>query len=166
MPELLVRPTMKFVKLSYCWWLAAAAGIAIYNWGYLPAPKPGLEFLLALPAIMILWTLTRHVGRHFVKMSIETGRLRYEVGMLSKSTRTLEVSKVQDVRVEQSMGQRMFGVGSLSLETAGETSRLTIADIDRPQEVAEKILDAAHRAIAGGASPPRAQQASSPGGAV
>jgi uncharacterized membrane protein YdbT with pleckstrin-like domain len=164
MPEFLVRPTMKFVKLSYCFWLGAGAGMAIYNWGYRPAPRPGFEFLLALPALAILWTAARHIARHFVTLTIDAGRLRYEAGILSKSTRTLEVSKVQDVRVEQSMGQRMFGVGSLSLETAGETSKLTIADIDRPQEIAEKILDAAHRAVAGGA-PPRAQQAPSTGGA-
>ena len=37
--------------------------------------------------------------------------------------------------------QRMFGVGNLSIETAGEASRLTIVDVDNPQALADEILD-------------------------
>jgi len=40
--------------------------------------------------------------------------------------------------------QRMFGIGNLSIETAGEASRLTIRNVDRPQEVADEILAASH----------------------
>ncbi|MGH9673685.1 MAG: PH domain-containing protein [Bryobacteraceae bacterium] len=146
---------MKFVKFSYCFWLLVAVALAAYNYWYLEAPQQGPLYLLAIPAFMILWTLTRHIGRHFVVLSLDGGRLRYETGMLSKSTRTLEVGKVQDVRVDQSFAQRIVGVGTLTLETAGETGRLSMDDIDSPQRVAERILDAAHRT--GGmppASPP------------
>jgi len=48
---------------------------------------------------------------------------------------------VQDVRVDQTLGQRMLNVGDLSLETAGEASRIVIRSIDRPQEAAHHILD-------------------------
>jgi len=47
--------------------------------------------------------------------------------------------------VDQSMTQRMFGVGNISIETAGEASRLTLEDIDDPQTVAEQLLDRAHQ---------------------
>ena len=69
-------------------------------------------------------------------------KLRYEIGILSKTTRTIQISKIQDVTVIQSLGQRLIGVGTLSIETAGETSRLTIANIDEPRVVAEELLDA------------------------
>jgi hypothetical protein len=35
----------------------------------------------------------------------------------------------------------MIGTGDLSLETAGETSRIVMPSIDRPKEVAEHILE-------------------------
>ena len=57
----------------------------------------------------------------------------------------MEIKKVQDVRVDQSLGQRILGVGDISIETAGESSRLTMVSIDRPQAVADKILEAAHQ---------------------
>jgi len=158
MADLVVRPTMKFVKISYCFWLLIGLALVVYNYGYLETPQQGPLYLLAIPGFMILWTLARHVARHFVVLSLDGGRLRYETGMLSKSTRTLEVGKVQDVRIDQSFAQRIIGIGSLTLETAGETGRLSIEDIDSPQRVADRILDVAHRA---GGTPP-----ASPGGSI
>ena len=35
--------------------------------------------------------------------------------------------------------------GDLSIETAGESSRLTFPSIDGPQAVADRIIDASHR---------------------
>jgi len=46
--------------------------------------------------------------------------------------------------VEQHVLQRLVRVGDLSIETAGEASRLTIANIDRPQHFADQILAASH----------------------
>ncbi len=53
----------------------------------------------------------------------------------------MELAKVQDVRVDQTLGQRMLNIGDLSLETAGETSRIVMQSIDRPQEAADHILE-------------------------
>jgi membrane protein YdbS with pleckstrin-like domain len=53
----------------------------------------------------------------------------------------MELAKVQDVRFDQTVGQRMFNTGDLSLETAGESSRIVMPSIDRPREVAEHILE-------------------------
>ena len=47
--------------------------------------------------------------------------------------------------VRQSLAQRMGGVGDLSIETAGESSRLTFPNIDGPQAIADRIIDASHR---------------------
>jgi uncharacterized membrane protein YdbT with pleckstrin-like domain len=64
---------------------------------------------------------------------------------LSKTTRTILVSRIQDLTVHQRIGQRIFGVGDLSIETAGEASRLTIPEIDRPQEIADHINQLAEK---------------------
>jgi hypothetical protein len=48
--------------------------------------------------------------------------------------------------VDQSLKQRMAGVGTLSIETAGEASRLVIHDIDQPQPLADEIMHRAERA--------------------
>ena len=98
-------------------------------------PLPWIAPLVFIPA---LW---RALHRQFTTITIAGERLRYEVGIFSKSTRTIQLPKVQDVRVDQRLGQRIFKVGNLSIETAGEASRLTIADVDSPQSLADLILD-------------------------
>ena len=60
---------------------------------------------------------------------------------VSKSTRTIQISKVQDVRVDQTLTQRLLKIGNLSMETAGETSRLTVVNVDHPQDVADELID-------------------------
>jgi uncharacterized membrane protein YdbT with pleckstrin-like domain len=47
--------------------------------------------------------------------------------------------------VEQSFMDRLLDLGTISIETAGETSSLTMHGIEEPQEIAEYILEAAAR---------------------
>jgi uncharacterized membrane protein YdbT with pleckstrin-like domain len=91
-----------------------------------------------------------------MKVTITGDKLRYESGLLSKTTRNIQLSKVQDVRVDQSLGQRMMGVGDLSIETSGESSRLEVDNIDQPQAVADEIIAASQEhgsTQAGGGKP-------------
>jgi membrane protein YdbS with pleckstrin-like domain len=139
---MVLRPSLKFVKLSYvlCLLIAVAIGIGMeMN----PPPVAHLEYAFALPAILLFFTFIRHIQRRLVKLTVMGDRLRYESGMFSKTTRTIELVKVQDVRVDQTLGQRMAGIGNLSLETAGGTSRIELDGIDSPQAAADHILELA-----------------------
>jgi uncharacterized membrane protein YdbT with pleckstrin-like domain len=122
--------------------MTAFIAIAII-YGYMNNTNRSIEWLMIFPALLLLWTAAKHLRLRFTKLTIAGNKIRYEAGMLSKSTRTMELAKVQDVRVDQSFFQRMVGIGNISLETAGETSRLTMTDIDQPQLVADYILEAA-----------------------
>jgi uncharacterized membrane protein YdbT with pleckstrin-like domain len=42
--------------------------------------------------------------------------------------------------VDQRLTQRLWKVGDLSIETAGEASRLTIRNVDDPQTLADDIM--------------------------
>jgi len=88
-----------------------------------------------------LWPGTRWLRRRFTKAVVSGDRLRYETGFTSTSPRTIQLSKLQDVRVVQGWLQRLLNIGDLSLETSGETSRLTIRNIDAPQTVADDLMN-------------------------
>lgn len=79
------------------------------------------------------------------KLWLEEGLVRYRNGFLMQTTRAMELRKIQDVRVERTLTQRMWGVGTLILESAGESSRLVVADIDNPQRTADAILRASRQ---------------------
>jgi uncharacterized membrane protein YdbT with pleckstrin-like domain len=99
--------------------------------------------LLSIPAAIALYAVALHLQKAFTHLTVDNGRIRYESGMLSKSTRTMDLSKLQDVRVDQNVSQRMLGIGDLSIESAGNTSQIVILSIDRPQEAADRILELA-----------------------
>ena len=90
--------------------------------------------------------LSRALRRQYTKTTLTGDRLRYESGMAAKTTRNIQISKIQDVRVDQRVSQRMFNVGDISIETAGESSRLTVPNVDDPQALADEILNRSQRA--------------------
>ena len=145
MEDTVIRPTLKFIKLGYAAvLLLIVAGVIGFSMISQDSEWKSRPWIMAVPAVLLIWPIRRHMARQFTKATIAGDKLRYEVGALSKSTRNISLPKVQDARVDQSVTQRMFGVGNLSIETAGETSRLTIRHVDRPQQVADEILAASH----------------------
>ena len=140
MPDHIVRPTIRFIRIGY-WTVFFLVCVSVGLWVNSFQGLPWWPFLL--PAVLFFFPARAHLRQRFTKVTISGDKLRYETGVLAKTTRTIQVSKIQDVRVDQTLFQRLFHVGNLSIETAGETSRLTLANIDDPQPVADDITDAA-----------------------
>ena len=146
MTDLTILPTAKFIKAG-----AVVTGIIFL----------GLEiaclvwwnavvgiWLMAVPILILIWPATRALRRRLTKTTLSGDRLRYETGVATKSTRNIQLSKVQDVRVDQRLLQRIFNVGDLSIETAGEASRLTIHNVDSPQALADEIMNRVQKGAA------------------
>jgi uncharacterized membrane protein YdbT with pleckstrin-like domain len=150
MEDAVIRPTMKFIKLGYALVLLIIVAAVI---GASMLPDEDAQYrpwVMGIPVLLLIWPIRRHAIRNFTKATISGDKLRYEVGAFGKTTRNISLPKVQDVRVDQSGTQRMFGIGNLSIETAGEASRLTIRNIDKPQAVADQVLAASHGATGPG----------------
>jgi uncharacterized membrane protein YdbT with pleckstrin-like domain len=133
-----VRPSSKLLKPVY----SLSFILIAIAYGYNNNRTDRQDWLVIPPLLLLAWTVFRHIKLRFTSLTIASRRLRYDVGMLSRSTRTMELAKVQDVHVNQTLFQRMLGLGNLSIESAGETGRLSINNIDRPHDVAEFILEA------------------------
>ena len=146
MKDLVIRPTMKFVYAGYALTLIVIAGGI---WWLIQCCQQLPPWTPLTLAALLLWPASRQAGRLAVKLTVSADKLRYETGMLSKSTRTIQLTKVQDVRVDQSLSQRMFGVGTLSIETAGEASRLMIHNLDQPLVLADEITRRSELAAGG-----------------
>ena len=139
-----VRPSVKLIMAGYVLCLLAEVAIVVY-W-YTAAPSVPVWVPVVIPAVAAAFIGIRHIQRRMTRIIVSGDRLRYESGLFSKTTRTIELDKVQDVRVDQTLTQRMINVGDISLETAGGSSRIIMEAIDRPQEAANHILDLAQAA--------------------
>jgi len=149
-PDIIIRPTTKFLKIGAVAAAIVFLGLEIAYLALWESQYPR-HWVMILPALVLLWPAARWLRRQATRTVVTGERLRYETGLAAKSTRTIQLSKLQDVRVEQRLMQRVFGVGNLSIETAGEASRLTLAGVDDPHKLADEIMN---RAQAGQASGP------------
>ena len=148
MADIVIRPSMKFIRAAYIAILVLILAAVAVHYKYL-SDTEHLPWLPIATALLLIFPLKRHIQRQTVKITISGDKLRYETGLMSKSTRIIQLSKVQDVRVLQSIGQRIFSVGNVSIETAGENSPLVVETLDRPQQFAEQITDASSQASSG-----------------
>jgi uncharacterized membrane protein YdbT with pleckstrin-like domain len=145
--DLTIRPTMKFIKAGAVVAAIVFVGLEI---AYAARWKDQLPtWFPIVPPLILLWPGARALRRQFTKAVITTDRLRYEVGATAKTTRNIQLSKLQDARVDQRFLQRLLNVGNLSIETAGEASRLTIPDVDNPQALADEIMNRAQKGAGG-----------------
>jgi membrane protein YdbS with pleckstrin-like domain len=139
-PDLIIRPTAKFLKagalLTALVFLAAEIAYLAYWRG-----NDKLAFVPLVAPLLFIWPGVRWLRWRSTKTVIAGDRLRYETGLAAKSTRTIQLSKLQDVRVDQGLRQRVFNIGNISMETSGEASRLTIPNVDRPQAVADELMN-------------------------
>src|SRR5215210_9236045 len=88
-----IHPSARLLKPFY-WGAAILTGLILF---YSNNTDTNLYPLLILPGVIVLWTLVRHLRLRYTKLVISAGKLRYETGMMSRSVRTMELSKVQDV---------------------------------------------------------------------
>lgn len=141
-----IRQSLKAVKAGYI--LCVVLELIFVAMSYAHQLPESMPFWAVgiLPAVLALFVVMRQIRRRMTRIQISQERLHYETGLLSKATRTVELAKVQDVRVNQGMWERVFNIGTVSLETAGSSSRIVMESIDRPQQVANHILDMAKAA--------------------
>ena len=150
--DIVIRPSMKFIKAGYVCALLVICAAIVIHYKYLvdQYPNQRYPYLPIASLFVLLWPIKRHLQRQTVKLTIAGDKLRYETGVVSKTTRIIQLPKVQDVRVVQSGTQRIFNVGDISIETAGESSRLVVGNLDAPGRLAEEITDASGHTSAPG----------------
>jgi uncharacterized membrane protein YdbT with pleckstrin-like domain len=138
MADFVVHPTKKWLRLQYTSvFIVVCVAVFLYV-NYFPE-KPA--WLLVFPGLLFLWPMLGSIRLRFTKVVVTGDKLRYESGILSKCTRTIQIPKIQNVMVNQGLLQRLHGIGDISIETSGETSRLTVQNIDDPQELADWLID-------------------------
>lgn len=141
MSDLTIRPTAKFIKAGLVLVVLIIIALDGAYFKYWRGENGFPEWFPFVPLILLLWPASRALRRGFNKATVTGDRLRYEIGTTSKTTRNIQLSKVQDIRVDQGVLQRMVNIGNISIETSGETSRLTIPNVDSPQKVCDDLLN-------------------------
>jgi len=143
MEDVTIHPSMKTVWLAY---LVALFLIGVSIWAFTSYAQDQSPYLLLLPLIVLFPPIRMHISRRLVSMRIHDHHLTMESGFFSRTRRTVDMAKIQDVTVRQSFGQRLMGIGDLTLESAGESSGMGMRNVDSPRKLADSIVAGSKRA--------------------
>lgn len=98
-----------------------------------------LSILLIPTGVGILILLGWYLKCRSTRLEFAGQDLILEQGLLSKHRTELNVGAVRTVKVYQSLFDRMFGVGTLSVYTAGDDPEFKVAGMPRPHDLRDLI---------------------------
>jgi len=132
-----VRPTLIFVKLGYL--LAVIGGIAlVFLLALIPVPA---YISIALALLLLLIPAYFHLRRNMIRYTVTDAKIEIDTGLISRTTRNIPLSKIQDVTVSASIPQRILGFGDLIVDNASEMGGTTVLhNINKPRHYADLLL--------------------------
>ena len=98
--------------------------------------------LIAAFGIGIVILLYWYVLTRATALTVTDSDILYERGILSKDRTSVSLRHVRSVNVMQSFVNRIFGVGTIQISTAGDEPEFTIADMPDPHVIREAIAKA------------------------
>ncbi len=95
--------------------------------------------LLAVLAAAVVLLLARYVRWTTTNFVVTNERLIHREGVVAKKGIEIPLDRVQTIRFNQTIFERMLGAGDLMIESAGETGQNTFTDIRKPNMVQQVV---------------------------
>jgi uncharacterized membrane protein YdbT with pleckstrin-like domain len=114
------------------------AGLALWS----NAPR---EFGYALGAVVVLticYVAAKFIAWRSTNLVLTTSRIVYREGVVHRVGREIPLDRVQDATYHQRLIERIFGAGSLVVESGGDRSAEPFPDIRDPENVQRHLNQA------------------------
>lgn len=134
-PIALLLPALATIGIVLAWvlgvkWWDGTINLVIF--------AAGVVLLLIYPVRHLLRWLTSH----FV---VTTTRVIHRQGLVAKRSIEIPLDKINDIRFDQGVFDRMVGAGDLTIRSASEDGPTTFEDVRHPEEVQKTIYGASER---------------------
>jgi uncharacterized membrane protein YdbT with pleckstrin-like domain len=131
--SVVVGPTLKFVKLGY--------GLAIFFAIFLYGLTQSFIISIAAGILLLILTAYFHLQQRLIKYSLRDDCIEVDSGLISRTTRNIPLSRIQDVTVKSGVWQRILNFGDVVIDNASEDGgKVVIRNIDSPREYADRLL--------------------------
>ena len=95
--------------------------------------------LIPVGGIGLLILLTWHLKNKASKLSVNNNEILFEKGLLSKERSEVNLTSVRTTKVKQSFFNRIFGVGTIEIYTAGDSPEIIASGMPDPNKIREFI---------------------------
>lgn len=125
--------------------LLVAIGAVVAGWLFLPEGDTGNILLLvigALALVLVLWRVfwpwMKWRMTHYV---FTNERVVLQFGIFHRERRDIPLHRINDHTMNQTLIDRMFGCGTLTIESAGERGQTNLRDVPKVQRVQTLLYD-------------------------
>lgn len=141
-----ITPTMKFVWGAYLLTAVAAVLLVALIVILFPSAVP-VSIAVILGLLLFVIPLFYHVRQRLVRYTLTDDKLEIDSGLISRTTRSVPLRRIQDVTVSATMGQRLLGLGDIVIDNASEEGgKAVIRDVDGPRHYADMLLEEMRKA--------------------
>jgi uncharacterized membrane protein YdbT with pleckstrin-like domain len=137
-----LRPQWRRVALPVAL-LPIVVGLASYGWFALPndSARKWLRWVILAAALIILvwWSLRPFLNWLTTRYVVTNRRVLMRNGLMSRSGRDVPLTRVNDVSFTRSVVERIFGSGTLIIESAGDRGQVILKDVPDVEAVQRDI---------------------------
>lgn len=138
-----LHPHWKILVIPVAVAVVALAALLVLEAVIPPGGAAGIERLgaLAVAVIFLMWWLVVPLLRWRTTMyELTTLRVRVRTGVLVRNGRDFPLSRIVNISYRTSLLDRMFGSGTVVLETAGEHGDIALEEIPHVQQVQSTLF--------------------------
>jgi uncharacterized membrane protein YdbT with pleckstrin-like domain len=114
-------------------------GLASYLWFVLPDDKARgplrIAVLVVALAVLLWWSLRPWLRWLTTRYVMTTRRVVTRTGVLSRNGRDVPMTRINDVSFSHTVVERIFGSGTLVIESAGERGQILLSDVPHVEAV-------------------------------
>jgi uncharacterized membrane protein YdbT with pleckstrin-like domain len=114
-------------------------GLASYLWFVLPDDKARgpLRIAVVVVALVVLvwWSLRSWLKWLTTRYVMTSRRVVTRTGVLSRKGRDVPLTRINDVSFSHTIVERIFGSGTLVIESAGERGQILLSDVPHVEAV-------------------------------
>jgi membrane protein YdbS with pleckstrin-like domain len=146
-----IRPTMIYVIVWYVvavlivLAVAALMGLLSSTWPEVATGSVAFLVIVAVAVIAFAIPIYKHILRRREVYTLTNHKLEMRYGILSKTVRNIPLRNIQDVTVTASVWQRMIKVGDIEIDSASETGKILLNEVQEPDRYAGMILSELRR---------------------
>lgn len=134
-----LRPHWRKVALPVVL-LPIIVGIASFGITKETHHKPVVYLILIVAIVLLIWFSLRPILTWLsTRYVITNRRVLMRDGVLSRNGRDIPMTRVNDVSFQRSIIERMFGSGTLIIESAGERGQVALKDVPTVESVQRDI---------------------------
>src|SRR5690554_1894747 len=95
--------------------------------------------LIAAFGLGLLILLAWYIKTKALKLTVTENEIVLEKGLLSKEHSEINIDSIRIIRVKQSFFNRIFGVGTIEIFTAGDNPELVAVGMPEPNRIRELV---------------------------